>query len=332
METKRPWLHAGGYGLLVLAALILLPFFGAESTSPSAFLELFIEKRPLAVEIFCHHRLPRLVLAFFCGMGLAACGAALQVILENPLAEPFVLGIAGCAALGASTALSCSPLLVYWGAFSSVQILAFAGAMVAVGLSLKMASRFGSATETVILAGVTLNILCGALMLLIRYRVDPSRLVVMDRWLMGGLDVVGWESLVTMLPFMLAGGLLLFPLGAALNLMALDPGLALAHGVEVGRVRLRVCLATGLLVGAAVAISGPIGFVGLIVPWMVRKISGPDLRFGLWFSALAGGAFLAFCDMLARTLAAPAEMPVGILTALIGGPLFLRMLWLRESG
>jgi iron complex transport system permease protein len=322
--------HLWMYGLLALAALCLLPFFGAEATPPGVVLELFSKDRSISAEILLHHRLPRVLLAFGCGMGLAACGAALQVILENPLAEPFVLGIAGCAAVGASLALSVPALFLYWGPFSSVQVLAFGGAMVAVGLSLKMAARFGGATETVILAGVTVNILCGALMLLIRYSVDPSRLVVMDRWLMGGLDVVGWESLAAMLPFLLVGSFFLFPLGASLNLMALDSGLALAHGVAVDQVRFRVCLATGLLVGASVAVSGPIGFVGLIIPQLVRRISGPDLRLGLFCSALAGGSFLAFCDMLARTLVAPTEMPVGILTALIGGPVFLRMLWARS--
>ncbi|WP_179953419.1 FecCD family ABC transporter permease [Desulfobotulus mexicanus] len=318
------------YGLLALGALCILPFFGAEATPPAAFFELFSGERSLSAEILLHHRFPRVLLAFICGMGLAACGAALQVMLENPLAEPFVLGIAGCAAVGASMALSFPVWLVYCGPFSSVQILAFAGSLMAVGLSLKLASRFGGAAETVILAGVTVNILCGALMMLIRYFVDPSRLVVMDRWLMGGLDVVGWDSLMAMFPFVIIGSLLLFPLGPALNLMAVDPVLARAHGVPVSRVRLRICLATGCLVGAAVAFSGPIGFVGLIIPQAVRRISGPDMRTGLFFSALAGGAFLAFCDMLARTLVAPTEMPVGILTAVIGGPVFLRMLWKRS--
>ncbi|MDY0162998.1 iron ABC transporter permease [Desulfobotulus sp.] len=328
MHKKRVS-HGIFYVGLALAAFFCLPFWGAESTPFGVIFQLLGEEQNVAAEILLHHRFPRVLLAFVCGMGLAACGAALQVMLENPLAEPFVLGIAGCAAVGASLALSFSGLFVHWGPFSSVQLLAFGGAMMAVGLSLKMAARFGGATETVILAGVTVNILCGALMLLIRYSVDPSQLVVMDRWLMGGLDVVGWSNLFAMLPLILIGSVLLFPLGPSLNLMALDAGLALAHGVPVARVRFRICLATGLLVGAAVAVSGPIGFVGLIVPQAVRRISGPDMRSGLVFSALAGGVFLAFCDMLARTLVAPTEMPVGILTAMIGGPLFLRMLWVR---
>ncbi|MCW7754141.1 iron ABC transporter permease [Desulfobotulus sp. H1] len=329
MKEPSRW-HAWAYGGMALVALLILPFFGAESIPLHTLGSVFSSAEDMHAEILLHHRMPRVLLAFICGMGLAACGAALQVMLENPLAEPFVLGIAGCAAVGASMALSFPAWLIWWGPFSSVQLLSFAGSMVAVGFSLKMAARFGQASETVILAGVTINILCGALMLLIRYAVDPSRLVVMDRWLMGGLDVVGWENILALLPFFLAGSLLLFPLGAPLNLMAVDPELARAHGVAVGRVRFSVCLATGLLVGAAVAVSGPIGFVGLIVPQAVRSLSGPDMRRGLFFSALAGGSFLAFCDMLARTLVAPTEMPVGIVTAVIGGPVFLRMLWKRS--
>lgn len=319
------------YWVFALGCLLVFPFWGSEDTSLALLRNLFSKTPDVEVEIFLFHRLPRVFLAFVCGAGLGVCGAGLQVILKNPLAEPFVLGISGCASLGASLALSFPSLLLFWGPFSSVQLFALAGAFCSVGLVLKFAARFGGKVEAVILAGVTVNILCAAFILMIRYAVDPSRLVVMDRWLMGGLDVVGWENILALIPFVLLAAILLFPMGGALNLMAFDTAFAEAQGVPLQRVRMKICMAVGLWVGASVAVSGPIGFVGLVVPQIIRRISGSDMRQALVFSALGGGIFLAACDMLARSVPNSAEMPVGIVTAMIGGPLFLRILWRRSE-
>lgn len=329
MKGKRESCHLWVYCVLALGCFLVFPFWGSEKISFSLLNHLFSDTPDLETEIFLYHRLPRVFLAFVCGAGLGVCGAALQVILKNPLAEPFVLGIAGCASLGASFALSFPALLFFWGPFSSVQLFALAGSFVSIGLILRFAFRFDGKPEAVILAGVTINILCGAFILMIRYLVDPSRLVVMDRWLMGGLDVVGWDNILVLVPFVLVAGLFLFPVASALNLMAFDTGFAEAQGVSLQKIRIRICIAVGLWVGASVSVSGPIGFVGLVVPQIVRRISGPDMRYGLTFSALGGGIFLAGCDMLARSLSSSAEMPVGIVTAMIGGPLFLGILWKR---
>ncbi|MDL2286586.1 iron ABC transporter permease, partial [Desulfococcaceae bacterium OttesenSCG-928-F15] len=217
------------------------------------------------------------------------------------------------------------------GHFPQSSFLPLPALFLSVGLVLKFAARFGGKVESVILAGVTINIFCAALILMIRYAVDPSRLVVMDRWLMGGLDVVGWENILALIPFVFAAAILLFPLGSALDLMAFDAGFAEAQGVPLKKVRMKICAAVGLWVGASVAVSGPIGFVGLVVPQIIRRISGSNMRQALVFSALGGGIFLAGCDMLARSISPSSEMPVGIITAMIGGPLFLRILW-RRSG
>jgi iron complex transport system permease protein len=183
---------------------------------------------------------------------------------------------------------------------------------------------------TILLAGVTINILCGAAILLLRYLVSPHLLVAMDRWMMGGLDIVGYRDLIALLPFALPGLALLVASANALNQLALGEEMALGHGVSVGAVQKKILLGTGLSCAAAVSLAGPIGFVGLIVPHAVRRLSGADNRLVLPASFFLGGSFLTLCDLAARTVVAPTEMPVGIITAMVGGPVFLRILFRKN--
>jgi iron complex transport system permease protein len=184
---------------------------------------------------------------------------------------------------------------------------------------------------TILLAGVTINILCGAAILLLRYLVSPHLLVAMDRWMMGGLDVVGYREILTLLPLLLPGLGLLFVQSQALNQLAFGEEMAEGHGVHVARVQKQVLLGTGVLAAAAVALAGPIGFVGLIIPHVVRRLSGADHRIVLPACFCLGGAFLTVCDLVARTIVSPTEMPVGIMTAMVGGPVFLRMLFRKGT-
>jgi iron complex transport system permease protein len=254
-------------------------------------------------------------------------GATFQVILHNPLAEPFTLGVTGGAAVGAVIAITVPGLSIAWGPFSTAQLLALVGAAAVIATVYAMASRAeGMAMDTLLLAGVTISILCAGGVLLVRYIVSPHLLVAMDRWLMGGLDVVGYRELAALFPLLLPGIGLLGLQARALNHLSLGRELAKGHGVDVASVQKQAFVGCGIATAAVVSLAGPIGFVGLIVPHAVRRLSGYDHRIVLPGCFLLGGAALAFCDAVARTVLAPTEMPVGIVTALVGGPLFIRLL------
>ena len=321
-----------GYGLLSLAVLTVAPLVGTERVSISRILAgLFSSAPDVDFHIFFYHRIPRVILAFAVGGGLAVAGGALQVALRNPLAEPFILGVSGGGAVGAVLAISVPGLFFRVGPLSTVQVFSLAGCLAAILVIYRVASRTeGVSMATMLLAGVTVNILCGAAILLIRYLASPHLLIAMDRWIMGGLDVVGYGELLTLAPLLVPGlGLLLFQ-GHALNLLAFGGDMAAGHGVQVAAVQKRVIIGMGLVTASAVSLSGPIGFVGLIIPHGVRRLSGADHRVVLPACFCLGGAFLTLCDVVARTVVAPTEMPVGIITAMVGGPVFIRIL-LRQK-
>ncbi|MBW1988365.1 MAG: iron ABC transporter permease [Deltaproteobacteria bacterium] len=321
------------YAVLAVAVLILAPFFGAEPLDPGVVLHAVLGKSAgVGADIFFLHRLPRVLLAFLVGGSLAVSGASLQVVLRNPLAEPFILGIAGGGAVGAVFAISVPALMITAGPFSTVHVFTLAGCLACMAAIYFLASgATGVSMNTILLAGVTFNVLCGAAILLLRYLVSPHLLVTMDRWMMGGLDVVGYRELAGLLPLAVPGVFLLFIHAPALNQLAFGEEMAAGHGVDVAKVHKQVFLGTGLATAAAVTMAGPIGFVGLVVPHAVRRLSGHDQRLVLPASFLAGGGFLTLCDLFARTVVAPTEMPVGIITAMIGGPVFLRILFKKRD-
>ncbi len=332
LTGKRFVLLMAGYALLSVLVLAGAPFFGSERLGLANVTNALFSHIPhVDADIFFYHRIPRVLLAFLVGGSLAVAGSSLQVVLRNPLAEPFILGIAGAGAVGAVIVISVPGLSIYFGPFSSVQLFSLLGCILCVGAIYWLArSPLGVSMNTILLAGVTVNILCGAAILLVRYIVSPHLLVAMDRWMMGGLDIVGYRELSALLPLLLPGLLLLFLQGHALNQLAFGEEMAMGHGVNVGAVQKQVFLGTGLATAAAVSLSGPIGFVGLIIPHAVRRLSGVDHRVVLPASFCLGGAFLTVCDLFARTVVAPTEMPVGIITAIIGGPVFFRILLKRS--
>ena len=303
------------YAVPCLAVVCLAPLVGSHRTT---------------AEILWALRVPRVLLGLLAGGTLALVGASLQVILRNPLATPYTLGVTGGGALGAVIAIYVPGLMIGLGPLSTLQVFALAGCGVTLLLIYAFARRpQGISMPTLLLAGVTIGILCGALTLLVRYLADPKLLVAMDRWVMGGLDVVGYSKLGSIAPLLLPGlGLLALQI-PTLNHLSLGEEMAAGHGVDVAAVHREVFFGAGLATAAIVSVTGPIGFVGLIVPHAVRRLSGFDHRVVLPASFLLGGAFLVACDTLARTLIAPSEMPVGILTALIGGPVFIWILLRR---
>lgn len=315
------------YGLICLIAVLISPWIGPESITISAAKDFLDGEVSPAGEIFWLQRLPRILLALLAGGALAVVGAAFQVLFKNPLVEPFTLGISGGAALGAFLTIAFPTLWMAWGPFGSIQLFAVLGAAASLSLIYSLSQRpQGMSVYTLLLAGVTISIICAGAILLLTYISSPHALVLFQRWMMGGIDVIGYQELLALLPLILPGlGLLLYH-SRDLNHIALSEEMALGQGVDVPVVRRNTFIGGGLATAAIVSLVGPIAFVGLIVPHAVRRLSGFDQRIVLPCSFLLGGTALVICDSIARTIIAPTELPVGIITALIGGPLFIHLL------
>ncbi len=285
---------------------------------------------PTARMLFFRLRLPRVTMAALIGSSLALTGAALQALFRNPLADPFTLGVSGGGAVGASIAIALG-----WGARVSgiplVFIAAFCGAMGAVVLVYWIA-RTGPMLlpGALLLAGVVVNLIAAAAVLTIQYMTDSNRALQILRWMIGSLDIVGFDTIVRMLVFLVPCWIALLALSRDLHLLAMGEETAGTLGVNVRRCETAVHLLCSVLVGVTVAVGGAIGFVGLIVPHAVRLLFGQDLRIVLPGSLLLGASFLIAADAVARTVLSPVELPVGAVTALLGGPVFLWLLRRRQ--
>jgi iron complex transport system permease protein len=269
-------------------------------------------------------RLPRVALALVTGGGLALAGAVFQAVLRNPLAEPYVLGVAGGAAVGAVGAVVFG-LAVIPGA---VQLAALLGAIGAMLVVLRIAVRIGRAIDTrvLLLAGVVVGAFFNAVILLLLMLADVESFRSAVFWMMGSLSAASWRSATLLALFVIPSALVLLALARPLNLLAIGEDTALFLGTRVERVKLIAYFIASLLVAVAVSACGVIGFIGLIVPHAVRLAWGSDHRLLLPASLLGGGTFLLLADTAARTIAAPAELPVGVITALVGVPIFVLLL------
>lgn len=278
-------------------------------------------------------RLPRIALAALAGGGLAAVGVAFQAILRNPLAEPYVLGVSGGAALGATIAIvAAGSIGAAWLGFV-VPAAALAGGLGATALVYAVANAGGvSSGASILLAGVIVNAIAGALITFIKTLVSASKAQELLFWLMGFLDVPSPLTLVMLAAYVGAGAVVLVADSGRMNLLALGDEPAQHLGVDVRALERRVYFACSLVVGAIVSVTGLIGFVGLVVPHALRRILGPDHRVLVPVSLITGGAMLVLCDLVARLSFQwlGTEPPVGAVTALVGGPLFL--LLLRRRG
>ncbi len=320
------------FGLLLAVAVALgvAPFCGMEPISPRA-LWSDIGDGTQSV-ILWQLRLPRVAMAFLAGAALATSGMVFQAMFRNPLATPFTLGVSSGASLGAALAIQQGWTFLTLGV-SSVSLAAFLGAILTIVLVYLLAagSREGSSTATMLLAGVAVSFFFSSLILFLQYISDFTRSYQMLRWVMGGLDrVVTFADVLHVLPFALTGCLIVWYLTHELNLLSTGEDFAFSRGVDVQQTKLLLFFAVSLMVGAVVAVCGPIGFVGLMAPHICRLIVGPDHRRLFSTVWMFGGVFLVVCDTLARTLMAPTELPVGILTALLGGPFFLWLLLTRR--
>jgi len=283
-------------------------------------------------EIFFEVRLPRIFFAALAGGALAVAGVLFQAILRNSLATPFTLGVSSGSSLGAVLAIWLGLDIVVLG-FPVVVILAFVGGLLTILLVFAIArTRHALPALTLLLAGVTLNFIFSAMILILQFASSLTQSFTMVRWMMGSLDGVDYSKLVSIVPVVLAAiGVLLWN-AAALNPLAAGEEWASSRGVNVRRLMTIGYFTGSLLTGAVTAFSVPIGFVGLIVPHSIRLIAGPDNRILIPASFLTGAAFLVACDTAARTLLAPVEIPVGAITALLGGPFFIVLLKRRKGG
>ena len=310
--------------ILIFMALLAL-WAGGRKLTPSE-----IRTDEVARVLFFRLRLPRVIMAALVGSSLAAAGAALQALFRNPLADPATLGVSGGGAVGAAIAIALG-----WGELVSgvpVIFLAAFGGAVAAFLLVHRIARGGSLMlpGALLLAGVVVNLIASAAVLTIQYVTDASRALQILRWIIGSLDVIGFDIIWRMLIFLIPCWLVLLAYARDLHLLAMGEDTAGALGVNVQRCEVMIHLVCSLMVGVTVAVGGAIAFVGLIVPHAVRMLFGEDLRIVLPGSLLLGAAFLIAADMVARTALDPNELPVGAITALLGGPAFLWLLHRRQ--
>lgn len=314
-------------GVLVLAAsLVLGAMFGGE---PITLADAFTDGTPAATILFSL-RIPRVVLAALVGAALAASGTTLQALLRNPLADPFVLGVSGGAALGATIALALGVTSVAaLPGLSAVSLLALVGAIAATALVMGVGRLAGRGSpHTTLLAGVIFNAFALAAIIFIKALVAPDKVGEVLFWLAGALGYEKPATLIASGAVQVAAIAVMWALSGRLNLLTLGDEDAAALGVDVSRTRTVLLLVASLSVSAAVALSGLVGFVGLLVPHLARLLLGPDQRLLLPASALLGAAFLVLADLGARVLfrVFHTEPPVGVITALLGGPAFLLLL------
>jgi iron complex transport system permease protein len=290
-----------------------------------------------AVEILFRARLPRILLGVAIGGGMAACGVVLQALLGNPLACPQMLGVSGGASLGGILGLILFPNWLLpiaggmLGEISWVPLAAFLGALMTMLLVYRFSLFHGRLHPYhLLLSGVILNSFIAAVIMFLNSIVDFYQAQGLLFWLMGSLSTRAYVTVGFIWAYILFGFLWLWTKGLPLNLMALGEEAAMQLGVETGALQRQLFVASSLMIGAMVSVSGMIGFIGLMIPHVMRLFVGSDHRLLLPASFLAGGIFLCWADTLARVLLAPAELPVGIITAFFGGPFFLFLLY-REG-
>jgi iron complex transport system permease protein len=320
------------FGLLTLTVLLLAPTLGSTDIRLARVFDRSIPWNDnVDAQIFFVARLPRVLAGAMVGSTLAAAGVVLQALLRNPLATPFTLGVSASAALGAMLAIAFNLDVSAFGT-AAVSIAAFAGSLVGTAIVYLLATRLNKAmsTNVLLLAGVTLNTFFSALITFVQYLIDFADWYRTARWLLGNLDVSSFGPLLAALPLVTLSFLLFAVLPRPLNLLTLGEDVAASRGVDVGRAQRIAFFSASLATGAAISLAGPIGFIGVVVPHLVRLLVGADHRVVLPASILFGATFLVTCDLIARTVMSPIELPVGIVTAMIGGPFFIWLL-VRKS-
>ncbi|MDO4574837.1 MAG: iron ABC transporter permease [Planctomycetia bacterium] len=309
-------------GFLAVATLVVVgvaPFLGTETLTPER-----LRSDPLSFEIFWNFRVPRVLSGLLAGGSLAVCGMVFQSLFRNPLTTPFTLGTASGAALGAAVATS---------VFAAATVpMAFGGAMLSLILVYAIARSAGKVGSLdMLLAGIAVSFVCSSVVMLLQYISAPTQTARMLRWTMGGLDSGGMGRVLSLLPWGMGGLGMVWFFTRELDLFGVGEETAGTRGVDVSRTRKILLLGTTLWVAAVVSFCGPIGFLGLMVPHLGRRLVGAGHRGLLPMTFWGGGVLLVLCDALARSVCPPDEIPVGILTAMLGGPFFIMVLIFRRS-
>jgi len=322
------------FALFALAVLVLLfsPGIGSQTIAPwQAVGDALTQHNTLESQIFWQIRLPRALFAFIAGAGLAVSGMTFQALFRNPLATPYTLGIASGASF-ASVLASFFGLTLFIGTYSFPGVFGLLGAfgttLLVYGIS--RLRRFFS-MEMLLMAGVAINYWMASAVVFVQYASDYTNIFRVLRTLMGGFEGITYSSFVELLPFMLPGLLLLASRCNELNLIAMGDEIAAGRGMSLESTRKQLFFATALIVGGTVAICGPIGFVEIVAPYICRLLIGANHRFLMPATFLLGGTLLCVCDTIARTVIAPGEIPVGALTALLGGPFFIWLLLRKKE-
>ena len=328
LTPRRAALTLGALLFVLTLATLGALALGSESVPVGEILRALIAKvtgqaaaisREKEVILF-DYRLPRIALAIAVGAALAIAGAAFQALLRNPLADPYILGVSGGAALGAVLGIMLADEFI-WGR----PVMSFVGAATASAVVYQLGRRDGDPAHLV-LAGVVISTFLSSIIALVTSLADNVKLRNITPWLLGDLSSVSAEGLAFSAAAALVGVAILSTQARALNLMMIGERDAYALGVETARVRLIVYLTASLLIGSAVAAGGAIGYVGLVVPHLVRLAGGADNRLVIPASALAGALMVLLADTTARTIMAPRELPTGAITALFGAPIFVYLL------
>lgn len=323
MEARRT------VGVFALSLIILLAVAALAPVVGSASISLSKAFRGVSPdhEIFLYARLPRVLLALLAGLALSTGGVLFQALLRDALATPYTLGVSSGASLGAVVAIVFG--LREIASMSALWLCAFLGAALTLALVLGIASEGRRISSfTLLLSGVTINSICLAMILFLQNLTSFGRSLTIMRWLMGGIDSEDYRTLFLLALIVIPVCVFVFWRSRQWNLLAVGEEWAAARGVETRRAMLEGYFAGSILAGAVTALTGPIGFVGLIVPHALRLKLGADHRILIPAAGLLGAAFLILCDMVARTVLSPVEIPVGVITAMLGGPFFI---WLLKS-
>ncbi|MBI4486786.1 MAG: iron ABC transporter permease [Acidobacteria bacterium] len=330
MRRQLAWTLAA-FGTLAVSACLFAPLVGSTRIHLGTVFDRSVPyAENIDAQIFFVARLPRVLAAALVGSSLALSGVVFQALLRNPLASPDTLGVSAGASLGAMMAITFSLDFSMLG-ISAVPLASFAGSMGALAIvyALSAARSRGTSAVVLLLGGVTLQALLSAVIAFVQFLADFTQTFRNVRWLMGSLDVASYAPLVAALGPTMVAWVGFATLPRVLDLISVGSESAAARGANVERAERIALVSASLATGAAVSLAGPVSFVGIIVPHLVRLIVGSDHRLVLPASALFGGAFLIGCDLVARTIVAPLELPVGIVTAIIGGPVFLWLLFRR---
>ena len=336
---RYPWWRlAAGLAVALLAAMVAASQ-GSVHIPLGAIVEMIAAQFPGVAEsdhpnswktILWQLRLPRVALALIVGAGLAMSGAAYQGLFKNPLADPYLVGVASGAGLAATVVLL-TGIPLYLAGIGILPVAAFCGGLASVSIAYAVARRVqGTPLTTLILAGVAISALAASVTSLLMIRSDPDLRPVLS-WLMGSFIAAEWSDSLVVLLYLGPSVCVLLGFARILNVVQLSEEHASMLGVDVERVKIALIVAATLATAAAVSFSGLIGFVGLVAPHVVRILWGVDYRFIIPMSGLLGGTFLVLADLIARTIVSPGELPVGVVTAFCGAPFFLYILMRRRA-